>query len=78
MSEGTVYCVGVILGFIFALMLCGILWVQNGVYVVITNKNVVYMSSDPPPRNGEYILLKDGKTVGPEDNPKIYKCFENE
>lgn len=78
MSEGTVYCVGVILGFIFGIILCGIWWVQNGVYVVTTNNNVVYISRDAPPRNGEYILLKDGKTVGPEDNPKIYKCFENE
>ena len=75
MSEGTVYCVGVILGFIFGVVLCSVWWVQNGFYIVITNNNVVYMSHDAPPRNGEYILLKDGKTVGPEDNPKIYKCF---
>ena len=76
MSEFTVYCVGIFLGFLFAIALCGAGWVNNGAYVVITNNNVVYMSHDAPPRNGEYILLKDGKTVGPEDNPKIYKCFE--
>lgn len=75
-SEGAFYWIGVIMGIIVSCITVFIWENEHCVYQVVSGDKVLYTSTKKPAKNGEFILLGDGKVARPEDNAKIYKCFE--
>lgn len=77
-SEGVLYWVGFIMGVIVSAILVIIWENEHCIYQVVSGDKVLYTSTEKPAKNGEFILLGDGKVARPEDNAKIYKCFEQQ
>lgn len=74
--ECALYWIGILMGVIATVCLVLIWDNEHCVYQVVSGDKVLYTSTEKPAKNGEFILLGDGKVARPEDNAKIYKCFE--
>lgn len=74
--EGALYWIGFAMGVIVTVGLVLIWDSEHCVYQVVSGDKVLYTSTEKPAKNGEFILLGNGKVARPEDNAKIYKCFE--
>lgn len=74
--EGALYWIGFVMGLIVAISLVLVWNSEHCIYQVVSGDKVLYTSTEKPAKNGEFILLNDGKVARPEDNAKIYECFE--